>query len=95
MKWQTLRLAVEVADLVNPDLWKIIGDHYERCHDIFDEKREHRPMHNGSQATLELGPMVWETIPCSGGSAPVALGGSAPEPKTVRQVPLTFSHLHV
>jgi hypothetical protein len=88
MKWQTLRLAVEVADLVNSDLWNIVGDHYERCHDIFDEQREHRPMHNGSYVWLDLGPLVWETIPCSGGSAPVgltnALGGSAPGPKTVR-----------
>ena len=94
MKWQTLRLAVEVADLVNPDLWKIVGDHYERCHDIFDEKRERRPMHNGSQATLELGPLVWETIPCSGGSAPVALGGSAPEPKTVRWYATVGQQIH-
>jgi hypothetical protein len=87
MKWQTC-----VDLLVNwqrasrrqcPCCSMVAVAPYERCHNC-DEKREHRPMHNGSQATLELGPLVWETISCSGGSAPVSLGGSAPEPKTVR-----------
>jgi hypothetical protein len=97
IEWQSLCVPVEVDDLVNPEVWKISGNHYERCHDMLDVQRKHHPMHNGSQAIWSMGPLNWETLECcSGGSAPggsasggtgsgtLFLGGSAPEQKTVR-----------
>jgi len=77
IEWQTVRLTVEVADMADPDMWKIKHDYYERRHDILADKKQHRPMHNGSQATLGMGSQAWVPVPCECVPVPCATGGSA------------------